>query len=237
MTSTVQHLQHHLKLQHSSTINPATASARQRRVPRKLLEEIEIVNAIYGTSTMELSSAWSRYMTCILRFLDQAISYVVMFPMSYPHKGPRLKGIEPAWMDSSSRGKERKTALDKAFDETFVSGSVCIFDAIESIRDLLIPPEKVEQGTTGVGESMDAPARVDIGVMQSKQECAACLDELIIPDLAKLGCKHYLCAECMNCEYSVIRGLLFTHTGQSASKHQCSRSLHSSAARSLSRSH
>jgi hypothetical protein len=91
-------------------------------------------------------------------------------------------------------------SLEKALTGAFVPGSVCMFDAIESIRDILIPPATNGDESRPAPEDSDAPSAVDIEVLQAKKACTACLDEFIIPDLAELSCKHYLCAVCMNCE-------------------------------------
>ena len=178
------------------------ASIKRRRLPHKLLEETKVLNAIYGKETMELTSSNSRNIICNLHFSGEAIAYVITFPVSYPRKPPRLKSLEPAWMQNLTQGKARLAALDKALGDVFVPGAVCMFDAIESIRDLLIPTDEPDQDVDATAGMPAAPVGVDIEVLQSKRECAACLDELIVPDLAKLDCKHYLCTECMNCEFA-----------------------------------
>ena len=110
------------------------ASNTNHNTGAELADEIEVINAIYGESTMKVTSTRTSDVVCLLNLRDQTFSVELCFPASYPAQSPLVTGIDPLWKSQWDRAKRLKATLESVLEDVFVSGQVCMFDALEVIR-------------------------------------------------------------------------------------------------------
>ena len=169
-----------------------------------LADEIEAINAIYGESTLRVTSSRSSDVVCLLNLNSQAFSLELCFPKSYPNDAPKATGIDPLWMSLWDFAKVQKTELDSALQETFKPGQVCLFDTLEAMRatsslQSANPTVNANPGALSLAltNTWVLMTPDDIDGLKQEQQCAACLDHYMAVDLANLHCKHSYCPDCL----------------------------------------
>lgn len=129
-----------------------------------LIEEIEAVNAIYGTDvvapTFAKESAKSSQVDRVsLRPPDQPISFILSFQSRYPDTCPQLDGTQSIGTLGKGEGHHALELLQETLARVWTPGSVCLFDLIEEVVPLLSQQdqdgtiESSEQTTTAEEKS------------------------------------------------------------------------------------
>ncbi|KAH8882775.1 UPF0029-domain-containing protein [Thozetella sp. PMI_491] len=103
----------------------------------ELADEIEAINSIYGEGTLERSSQDSGDIY-ILSLPGDAVSLRLQLSSGYPEEPPIVLGTH----SSGEHGKRGAASRDltlfrQAVGEVFEPGQVCLFDAIEKLKEYL----------------------------------------------------------------------------------------------------
>jgi ubiquitin-protein ligase len=111
---------------------------------QSLTEEIEAINAIYGPSTLALSSTSNSTSatspastTAVLALPNTPISFRLSFPSNYPNSPPSIKGTETTHDLQKGEGTWAVGVLRDVLERIWKEGEVCLFDLIEEASPLL----------------------------------------------------------------------------------------------------
>ncbi|KAK3378245.1 ribosomal protein S5 domain 2-type protein [Podospora didyma] len=104
----------------------------------ELTDEVEAINSIYGAGSLTQSAAEDEPDIYILHLPGGAVSLRLRFSASYPSEPPAVLGTQ----SSGSTGKRGAASRDlelfrAAVGEVYEPGQVCLFDAIEKVKELL----------------------------------------------------------------------------------------------------
>jgi Uncharacterized protein family UPF0029/RWD domain len=106
-----------------------------------LSEEIEAVNAIYGTDVIiHLSSpdvTKSSADKILLRPPTQSISFLLSFNHDYPSSCPHVNGTQSTGQLAKGEGHHAVSLLQETLRKVWTPGAVCLFDLIEEVGPLL----------------------------------------------------------------------------------------------------
>ncbi|KAM5458441.1 hypothetical protein MaudCBS49596_000354 [Microsporum audouinii] len=110
-------------------------NGEERRIQNEdLAEEIDAVNAIYGPSTITLTTSsphpvFAIQHTIILTIPNhETVSFLLGFDAEYPSTLPRVLG--PASSGSRGEGKKWADTLTESVGRVWTEGSVCLYDLI-----------------------------------------------------------------------------------------------------------
>ncbi|KAL9095094.1 MAG: hypothetical protein Q9165_002697 [Trypethelium subeluteriae] len=93
-------------------------------------EEIEVINAIYGGSTVTIVSAESIDRQVLINLQPILVDCVVSLPATYPFAPPCLKALPRYQYRDYSEGLVQQVLRD-----VWLEGQVCLFAFIEELRD------------------------------------------------------------------------------------------------------
>jgi len=127
----------------------------------QLADEVEAINSIYGDGTLVKQYDGSDQDIYILTLPDEttASALRLQFPPAYPDEPPAVLGTH------SSGGKRGAGARDltlfrNAVGEVYEPGQVCLFDAIEQVKELLAAAAEATAGENDPpSEEEDAAAQ------------------------------------------------------------------------------
>jgi hypothetical protein len=179
-------------------------ASNEPQLNTELEDEVDAVNAIYGESTLTITSFSESYTTCLLKSEDGPFSWEIRFPTSYPAEPPYIVGIDSLWMSIGSKTKLATTKMQQLIDESFTPGQVCMFDVVNVLQvqaRMEVPQNSVQEfvQTSSLSTSSKNPPRQlqDFADLESLAQCASCLDEYMTVDLVKLPCHHIFCPDCI----------------------------------------
>ncbi|KMQ47455.1 putative ubiquitin-conjugating enzyme/RWD [Trichophyton rubrum] len=99
-----------------------------------LAEEIDAINAIYGPSTITLTSSSPRAELAVKHTIiltipsHETVSFLLGFGSNYPTTPPRVLG--PASSGARGEGKRYADILADSVERVWTEGSVCLYDLI-----------------------------------------------------------------------------------------------------------
>lgn len=105
----------------------------------QLADELEAINSIYGDGTL-LPSDDSQPSTYILTLPDEVTTSTLrlQFPPAYPDEPPIVLGTHSSGEHAKRGAAARDLALFRdAVGEVYEPGQVCLFDAIEQVKELI----------------------------------------------------------------------------------------------------
>ncbi|KAI9781101.1 MAG: eIF2 kinase Gcn2p negative regulator [Peltula sp. TS41687] len=102
----------------------------------EFLEELEAINAIYGTDTLRGDEEKTSF---ILRLPGGSICIRLQFPSEYPKLPPVIAGTHGAG-ETSVKGEANQAVLrcKTVLQQIFQPGHPCIFDLMEELRLVLL---------------------------------------------------------------------------------------------------
>lgn len=170
------------------------------RTPNSVLaEEVEVIDAISGQDTLQITSSNRMSTAAELSFEHKPSSFLLSCPSDYPQSPPSITGIDPLWLSITETAKEHLAAIRSFIKCNFVAGELCVFDLIEYVRGTVSWLEKRKEHSERRLDS-EKLELVDIEAMQTHEACAACLDDFYCIDVVKLTCKHSYCTDCLQRE-------------------------------------
>ena len=113
-----------------------------------LNEEIEAVNAIYGTNVLSpvadhnhaKGSSTDPDHHIVLQLPGQSTSFVLSFSRDYPQSCPRVDGTRSTGNGGKKgEGHHAATLIRDTLRRIWIPDSVCLFDLIEEVSPLLVP--------------------------------------------------------------------------------------------------
>lgn len=105
-----------------------------------LAEEIEAINAIYGPTTLTLTSnstAEADKTLTVLQIPEQPFSFILAFDGSYPDTPPTVRGTQTISGRGKGEGKWAVQVVEEALERVWRKGEVCMFDLIEEVIEAL----------------------------------------------------------------------------------------------------
>jgi hypothetical protein len=102
----------------------------------ELIEEVESINAIYENSTINVGPNIYE-----ITIPDTSYKVRLSFPSKYPQVPPQLLSIKGPRTNRDD--SETLQILKEVIDEVFSAGMVCIFDFMESAKELLNADEEL----------------------------------------------------------------------------------------------
>ena len=176
------------------------------KINLELKEEIAVIKAIYGEEAVTVKSAGETVVKCVLRIPERRFHFRVDFDSRYPLICPHVVGFgvdDNLHFLTSRKDAGESVKLQNAFADVFMPGEVCLYDTMEAyLRDEgSAAAGQVMPRTVPSNEERQIALLVDVDALQMLDECTICFDEFPAVDLAKLPCKHFMCIDCLNCEY------------------------------------
>lgn len=104
-----------------------------------LSEEVDAVNAIYGTNVLtpvDSNSGERSIDHIILRPPGQSISFILSFNRNYPQSCPQVDGTQSTGDLGRGGGHHAVKALEEILGRVWTPGMVCVFDLIEEFGAL-----------------------------------------------------------------------------------------------------
>jgi putative IMPACT (imprinted ancient) family translation regulator len=145
-----------------------------------LSDEIEAINAIYGTEvvTSIANSSYTKEGTdhLVLRPPDQTISFLVSFDYDYPQTCPHIDGTQSTGALVKGEGQHAVKLMQDTLGEVWTPGSVCLFDLIEEVGPSLakLQDGAVEPGhPAAVSEKSEARSLVTSGTALTSPDADA----------------------------------------------------------------
>lgn len=187
-----------LSVTSAGSVQEAMAPVADDAINSELHDEIEAINAIYGDSTLSVTTSHISDIFILLNLDDWAYSLELCFPVAYPLQEPRVTGVDALWMASRPMDKVQRSSLERILQQVFTPGSVCVFDALETLRASLGPQStSLSDPTTADTQSWDLPIEylnnvkppAVIDNLEALSQCAACLEQAKLMDLANLSCQ------------------------------------------------
>jgi hypothetical protein len=105
-----------------------------------LSDEIVVINAIYGATTISVTSINHQRTATCLHLEPFGFSFLVSFPSAYPAKRPVINGIDILLSSASSDGKAALRALRQSLDDVWTADSICLYDLIEHFNEAFYSP-------------------------------------------------------------------------------------------------
>ncbi|CCC13294.1 hypothetical protein SMACR_06585 [Sordaria macrospora] len=106
----------------------------------QLADELEAINSIYGDGTLLPSDDSQSPSTYILTLPDEVTTSTLrlQFPPAYPDEPPVVLGTHSSGEHAKRGAAARDLALFRdAVGEVYEPGQVCLFDAIEQVKELI----------------------------------------------------------------------------------------------------
>ena len=108
-----------------------------------LSEEVDAVNAIYGTNVVASvadsnNSSKDRTDHLALQTPGQSVSFLLSFPHDYPETCPQVDGTQSTGKLGKGEGHHAAKLLQDTVEKVWTPGSVCLFDLIEEAGPLLL---------------------------------------------------------------------------------------------------
>ena len=181
-----------------SGITPTTTNPR-------LADELEAIRSIYGESTVTITSSCERSTAVSLKLLDLDYLFTFSFPAAYPDEPPDVNGVDPLYMGILPKPKKRLRILKSYLDQVYTPGKECLFDLLSGSSQALPISEHASKVVTsldlGAPEFQQIPHLVDVAELLKKATCAACMDELLVVDMARVPCHHFYCSDCLQSKH------------------------------------
>ncbi|KAK3949704.1 ribosomal protein S5 domain 2-type protein [Pseudoneurospora amorphoporcata] len=106
----------------------------------QLADELEAINSIYGDGTLAPADDSQSPSTYILTLPDEVTTSTLrlQFPPAYPDEPPVVLGTHSSGEHAKRGAAARDLALFRdAVGEVYEPGQVCLFDAIEQVKELI----------------------------------------------------------------------------------------------------
>ena len=183
-----------------------TLIANAMSIHSALLEEAEVISAIYSTLTMKIDHVDKRRAVASLHLPSLDFSFSLSFPSAYPAEPPSIDGIDPLISGTTLEGKRATATLHKAQNESFTPRLPCLFDLIDrfnSVYQSLLDHDQDFSPITTQRPDQERLLhqvkiqRIDLAAEQELVSCTACLDEGPKADMGKLVCGHRYCGDCL----------------------------------------
>jgi putative IMPACT (imprinted ancient) family translation regulator len=127
-----------------------------------LSEEIEAVNAIYGsdviTSLPKPDNKQNKIYPVLLRPPNQSISFILSINTDYPDSCPRIIGTQSIGSLGKGEGQHAVTFLRQTLQRVWTPGAVCLFDLIEEASPLLQDGQSDPSSQAAAEKSDDVPS-------------------------------------------------------------------------------
>ena len=113
-----------------------------------LEEELEAVNAIYGSHTATVvglnpsidttkDNEVESIAKIVLSIPDRSLAFFLSFSSDYPVSVPQVDGIQSAGKLEKGQGAEAVSALKEVLQKVWTPGAVCLYDLIEEVGPIL----------------------------------------------------------------------------------------------------
>ncbi|KAL2018024.1 hypothetical protein VTK56DRAFT_1340 [Thermocarpiscus australiensis] len=102
-----------------------------------LTDEIEAINSIYGGNTLIRSPQDQDPTIFILTLPGETASLRLQFPPDYPDVAPSILGTHSSGSAGHGAAARDLSLFRDAVSEVYEPGQVCLFDAIEKVKELL----------------------------------------------------------------------------------------------------
>lgn len=127
-----------------------------------LKEEIEVINAIYGTdvgtsikNTNQVADSIDHIILCLP---NQSISFILSFNPNYPRTRPQINGIQSTGSLGKGEGHHAVKLIQSTLERVWTPGAVCLFDLIEEVEPLLLLQDgAIESSEPDVAEKSEIP--------------------------------------------------------------------------------
>jgi Uncharacterized protein family UPF0029/RWD domain len=134
-----------------------------------LREEVEAINAIYGTDIVATVAASTRIKEgtdhLVLRPPNQSISFLVSFDHDYPQTCPYIDGTQSTGALVKGEGQHAVKLVQDTLEEVWTPGSVCLFDLIEEVGPSLI---KLQDATIEPGDPPVTEKKSEAQVLEAR---------------------------------------------------------------------
>jgi ubiquitin-protein ligase len=142
-----------------------------------LSEEVEAVNAIYGTDVVTAkpnpNSTNTLADTIILRLPTQPISFLLSLNNDYPSSSPHIDGTQSAGNLGKGEGHHAVNILQETLRKVWTPGSECLNDLIEEVCPLL-QDEPIETDSQAITEKSEAQIPADeVGLTKRETEATS----------------------------------------------------------------
>ena len=133
-----------------------------------LREEVDAVNAIYGTDVVASVADSNSTDHLVLQIPEQSISFLLSFRHDYPETSPQVDGTHSTGKLGKGEGHYAVKLVQDTLEKAWIPGSVCLFDLIEEVGPRLVPlqdgaSESSGQTVATAEESEARPEEVDEG--------------------------------------------------------------------------
>jgi ArsR family metal-binding transcriptional regulator len=173
-----------------------------------LSDEIEVINAIYGATTVSVTSINDQRTATSLHLEPFEFSFLLSFPSTYPAERPIINGIDILLSSASSDGKTAIRTLRQSLDDVWAADSICLYDLIEHFNEAFYSLEE-PSAAVRPPQKMPMPKEqvrirpIDLIAYQQTVACTACLDEGLKVDMGRLSCGHFYCSDCLHSESTI----------------------------------
>jgi Uncharacterized protein family UPF0029/RWD domain len=134
-----------------------------------LSEEIEAINAIYGTDviTSVADSNHTKEGTdhLVLRPPNQSISFLVSFNQDYPQTCPHIDGTQSTGALLKGEGQHAVKLVQDTLREIWTPGSVCLFDLIEEVGPSLV---QLQDGSIEPGDQTITTEKSEAHILEAR---------------------------------------------------------------------
>lgn len=134
-----------------------------------LSEEIEAVNAIYGTdvitSIADSNNANGSIDNLVLRLPSQSISFLLSFNHDYPQTCPHIVGTQSTGTLGKGEGNHAVKLVRDTLGEIWTPGSVCLFDLIEEVGSSLL---QLQDGAIESGNQTVTAEKSETHILEEK---------------------------------------------------------------------
>lgn len=186
-----------------------------------LADELIVINSIYGDGTAVATYSDEDHTTVEVQLPEDDHTYHVRFPSTYPSQCPTITGIDPLYLNTSSKIASEICYFRACFVSNHIAGEVSFYETITSFDDIRhecreLGPTLVETlcqrddpKVEALQERLSILAETVHTALADKEqtildtalrisECSVCL-EPVFSHLAAIlpHCSHAFCSACL----------------------------------------
>ena len=148
-------------------------------------EEIEAVNAIYGTDVVTKASSSSDLIknsvdNILLRPPSQSVSFLLSFNHDYPSSCPQVNGTQSTGHLAKGEGHRAVSVVQDILRKVWTPGAVCLFDLVEEVAPLL-QDDTIESSEQAAAEKSE-PHSSEHEANLTKQQAEAVATSHLVPN-------------------------------------------------------
>lgn len=192
----------------NSSYHVAAGVASQDSVSEAVAEELEAVNAIYGSGTLQILASNHRKtrLRCELPIVEHAV-YWLELATDYPQSMPTVQQAELDLHRTRNRRLQNIfLVIFSTLQTVFKPGHVCIFDTLDTALPIIacLDGHRLEMDEAYYLAPNIIPEEwrwthadyIDMSNIAQMVECVICMEDAHAFKTVQAPCKHHFCFDC-----------------------------------------